>query len=179
MARFGMTIDTKRCVGCHACAIACMMENDLPEGSQRAWITEITKGSFPDLTMEIRSERCNHCEDAPCVAACPTGASYIDEATGTVQIDHSKCTGCKACITACPYDARTIHPDGYADKCTFCSHRTSEGLEPACALTCPTSAITFGDWDDPGSELNRNVNSRHHKVLKPEAGTRPKIVYLT
>ena len=112
MARYGMAIDTKRCVGCHACVISCFMENDVPEGYTRAWVTEIVTGEFPDLKAEIHSQRCNHCDDAPCIEVCPSGASYIDEATGTVQIDPDKCTGCKACIAACPYDARFIHPDG-------------------------------------------------------------------
>jgi Fe-S-cluster-containing dehydrogenase component len=156
-----------------------MMENEVPEGYTRAWVTEIVRGEFPDLTTEIRSERCNHCEDAPCVAVCPTGASYIDEETGTVQVDANKCTGCKACITACPYDARFVHPDGYVSKCTFCDHRLAKGETSACASTCPTSAIVLGDLDDPDSEVNEAMRGREAKTLKPEAGTKPKIFYLS
>lgn len=179
MARYGMAIDTKRCVGCHACVISCFMENDVPEGYTRAWVTEIVTGEFPDLKAEIHSQRCNHCDDAPCIEVCPSGASYIDEATGTVQIDPDKCTGCKACIAACPYDARFIHPDGYASKCTLCEHRITKDQKTACELTCPTSAIVSGDLDDPSSEVNRVMHGREVKTLKPEAGTKPKVFYLS
>lgn len=178
MARYGMVIDTRRCVGCHACVISCFMENSVPEGYTRDWITEITTGRFPDLHTEIYSTRCNHCSDAPCVTVCPTGASYIDEDTGIVLVDHEKCTGCKACIAACPYDARFIHPEGYADKCTFCHHRVVEGLDTACAATCPTKAINFGDLEDPHGELRALLDGRRVKTLKPQAGTRPNLFFL-
>jgi Fe-S-cluster-containing dehydrogenase component len=178
MARYGMVIDTKRCVGCHACVIACFMENDVPEGYTRDWITETVSGEFPVLHSEIRTERCNHCENPPCVTVCPTGASHVIEETGFVLVDHDDCTGCKACIAACPYDARFVHPDGYVDKCTFCEHRVKEGRSTACAETCPTKAINFGDLDDPQGELRKLLHGRRVKVLKAEAGTKPNIFYL-
>ncbi|MCK5447441.1 MAG: 4Fe-4S dicluster domain-containing protein, partial [Gemmatimonadetes bacterium] len=106
---YGMVVDTRTCVACAACVIACKTENDVAEGFSRDWIFTATSGSFPNLAMEIRSERCNHCEDAPCVSVCPTGASHYGPG-GTVQVTESKCTGCKACIAACPYDARFIDP---------------------------------------------------------------------
>ena len=93
-------------------------------------------------------------------------------------IDVSKCIGCKACLAACPYGARFIHPDGYADKCTFCMHRVERGLAPACVDVCPTRCMHFGDLDDPESEVSRLVATRRHFVLKPDAGTRPRIFYL-
>ncbi len=178
MARYGMVIDTKRCVGCHACVISCMAENQVPYGYKRDWITEIVAGEFPDLRSEIRTERCNHCENPPCVFVCPTGASYVEEGTGIVLVDHDDCTGCKACIAACPYDSRFINPKGYADKCTFCDHRVKEGKTTSCANTCPTKAINFGDLDDPGSELHTLMHGRIVKTLKPSAGTKPNIFYL-
>ncbi len=178
MARYGMVIDTKRCVGCHACVISCMAENDVPDGYKRDWIVEIVAGEFPDLRSEIRSERCNHCDNPPCVFVCPTGASYVDDSTGIVLVDNDDCTGCKACIAACPYDARFIHPDGYADKCTFCDHRIKQGKTTACAATCPTSAINFGDLSDPGSNLHKLMRGRIIKTLKPSAGTKPNIYFL-
>jgi Fe-S-cluster-containing dehydrogenase component len=134
-----------------------------------------TRGGFPDLFLENRSERCNHCENAPCVQNCPTGASY-QAGDGTVQIDRVKCTGCKACIASCSYGARYLHPEGFVDKCTFCAHR--EG-STACAEVCPTACIRFGDLGDPGSEVNRILAARPHKVLQPELGTRPRVYYLT
>jgi Fe-S-cluster-containing dehydrogenase component len=96
-----------------------------------------------------------------------------------VLVHHDKCSGCKACIAACPYDARFIHPDGYADKCTFCIHRVEQGLDPACVAVCPTHCMTFGDFDDPNSTVNRLLRSRVHHALLPEAGTEPRIYYLT
>lgn len=173
-----MVIDTKRCVGCHACVISCFVENQIPDGYTRSWITEITQGEFPRLRTEIYSERCNHCENAPCVTVCPTGASWIDEETGIVDIKTELCTGCKACMAACPYDARFVNPKGYADKCSFCEHRVKEGLASACATTCPTSAITFGDLENPASEIHKKLAGRQVVTRKPEMGTKPKIYYL-
>ena len=175
--RFAMAVDTRRCVGCQACVLACKAENDLPEGGFRDWVVMETSGTFPHLEMEIRSERCHHCENPPCVAACPTGASFIGEG-GTVLIDRSKCTGCKACIAACPYGARYIHPSGYADKCTFCLHRVEKGKPPACVEICPTRALVFGDMADPESEIARLLSARRSKVLQPERGTEPRQFFL-
>jgi Fe-S-cluster-containing dehydrogenase component len=81
-------------------------------------------------------------------------------------------------MAACPYDARFIHPEGYADKCTFCIHRVEEGLDPACVSVCPTHCMYFGDLDDPNSEVSKLLNSRKSKALIPEAGTKPQIFYL-
>jgi Fe-S-cluster-containing dehydrogenase component len=138
-----------------------------------------TTGTLPNLAMTIRSERCNHCDDAPCVAVCPTGASYYGPG-GTVQVNPDKCSGCKACIAACPYGARFIDPErGVADKCTFCVHRIENGTPTtACQEACPTQSIYFGDLEDPHSEISGVLAAREHYVLNPEAGTRPKHFYL-
>lgn len=176
--RAAMVVDTRVCVGCSACALACKAENDTPEGFARSWIVKETRGTFPDLHLRILSERCMHCSDAPCVDACPTGASHYAE-DGTVLVHQDLCTGCGACVTACPYEARFMHPDGYADKCTFCYHRTSQGLDPACVEVCPTGALTYGDLNDPGSPVRALLRTRDHGVLSPEAGTRPNVFFLT
>ena len=176
--RYAMAVDTRRCVGCNACVIACKTENRLPAGGFRDWVVQETRGAFPDLTQEIRSERCNHCADAPCVDACPTGASHVAEG-GVVLVDRAKCTGCKACIAACAYGARYVHAEGHVDKCTFCLHRVQRGSRPACAETCPTRALTFGDLADPESAVARLVRSRRMKVLQPETGNEPNLYFLS
>jgi Fe-S-cluster-containing dehydrogenase component len=178
--RFAMAIDTRTCVGCAACVIACKTENRVADGVSRDWITTETTGTFPALAMTIRSERCNHCADAPCVSACPTGASYVGPG-GIVLIDRDRCTGCKACLAACPYDARFIDPDtGAADKCTFCAHRVLNGVPTtACQDVCPTASIHFGDLNDPASDVAQLLAARPHAGLRPEAGTRPMVFYLS
>lgn len=175
--RYAMTVDTKRCVGCNACVLGCKAENDLPEDGFRDWITTETRGVFPALSMEIRSERCNHCSDPPCVDACPTGASHVGQG-GTVLVAPNKCTGCKACIAACPYDARYVHPDGHVDKCTFCLHRVQRGEQPGCVSNCPTHALTFGDLGDPDAEVSQQLRSRRYETLRLELGLEPNVYFL-
>jgi len=128
--------------------------------------------------MELRSELCNHCDNAPCVNNCPTGASYKSK-EGTVQINRNRCVGCKACIAACPYDARYIYPgQGYADKCSLCLHRIEQGMEPACVATCIGGSRVFGDLDDPRSAVRQLLSEANSSVLLPEAGTRPRVFYI-
>ena len=180
MTRYAMVIDTRTCIGCGDCVVACKTENKVPEGLNRDWIVEATRGTYPNLTTEFRSERCNHCSNPTCVTLCPTGASHLWKDTNIVLVEPSKCTGCKACIAACPYDARLVmHPDGYIDKCTFCHHRVEEGLDPACVSSCPTHCMHFGSLDDAGSIVSRLLKTRKHKVLHPETGNEPNVYYLT
>ncbi len=179
MARYGMVIDTKLCIGCADCVVACKTENKVPEGLNRDWVVEATQGTYPKLETEFRSERCNHCSNATCVTMCPTGASHHWNGTNIVLVDPNKCTGCKACISACPYDARLImHPEGYIDKCTFCHHRVEKGLNPACVSACPTKCMYFGLLDDPSSEVSELLRTRKWKVLAPETGNDPNVYYL-
>lgn len=175
--RYAMAIDTKKCVGCSDCVVACQIENNVPEGYCRDWVTETISGTYPELSLELRSERCNHCDNAPCVRCCPTGASHIVEG-GVVLVDPDWCIGCGACIESCPYDARYSHPKGHVDKCTFCIHRVRKGLQPACVSVCPTKCMYFGDLDDPSSEIAKLLSKRKSKVLAPEAGTKPQVYYL-
>ncbi len=178
MARFVMVIDTKKCVGCMDCVVACKTENDVPEGFNRDWIVQDVNGKFPSLNMEIRSERCNHCDNPPCVTCCPTGASHVHDLGGVVLVEYNECIGCKACIASCPYDARFVNPEGYADKCTFCIHRVEKGEDPACVSVCPTHCMYFGDIEDPNSKVSLLLKQRKYHNLKPEAGTKPHIYYL-
>jgi Fe-S-cluster-containing dehydrogenase component len=178
MARFGMAIDTRLCVGCMDCVVACKTEHGVPEGFNRDWIASDSQGRFPTVHLEIRSERCNHCDRPPCVSCCPTGASHVEEPGQLVLVTPDSCIGCKACLASCPYDARFIHPDGYADKCTFCVDRVRGGLAPACVSVCPTRCMHFGDLDDPHSDVARLLASRKHHALQAAAGTMPRIFYL-
>ena len=177
MARYGMAVDLKTCVGCAACVVACKVENNVDERFSRDRVVQRIAGDFPNLSLQITSERCSHCDDPPCVWNCPTGASHISDG-GIVLVNEDRCTGCKACVASCPYDARFINERGFADKCTFCTHRVEQGLDPACVSTCPTKAMAFGDLNDPGSEITRTLAARRHKALKPETGIGPNVFYL-
>ncbi|MGD8306746.1 MAG: 4Fe-4S dicluster domain-containing protein [Ignavibacteria bacterium] len=179
MARYGMVIDTKKCVGCQDCVVTCQTENNVPLGFCRDWITTEAIGKFPTINLEIRSERCNHCKNPPCVTCCPTGASHVHDVGGVILVNHKECIGCKACLASCPYDARFIHPDGYADKCTFCIHRVEKGQDPACVSVCPIHCMYFGDLDDVNSKVSILLQSRKFHALIPETGTKPQIFYLT
>lgn len=164
MARYGMLLDTGKCVGCYACRVACQMQNELPPGESYIRFYENETGVFPNVNHEIVPVQCQHCEDAPCVSVCPTTASYIRE-DGIVMVDHFKCIGCKYCMEACPYDAREIHhATGTIDKCVFCQSLVEQGEDPACVTTCIADARVFGDLDDPNSHINQVIaeqNAQH------------------
>jgi len=176
--KYAMVIDGRRCVACMACVVACKAENEVPPKCYRTRVREKVEGRYPELLMEVRSELCNHCDAAPCVDNCPTRASY-KRADGLVLLDRKKCVGCKACVAACPYDARYIHPEkGYADKCTFCADRLKEGKEPACVSTCIGKSRVFGDLEDPRSKVAELLRLNHAEVLLESAGTRPRVYYI-
>ncbi|UCH25962.1 MAG: 4Fe-4S dicluster domain-containing protein [Trueperaceae bacterium] len=178
MARYAMAIDLAACVGCAACAVACKLENEVPSGEHQLWIRMREEGIFPDLAVLYRPEQCMHCDRPPCVPVCPTGASYRSE-DGLVLVDPEKCIACGACVAACPYDARFFHPDGYVGKCTFCRHRIQGGRLPACVETCPTLCRTFGDLDDPDSDVSIALREAERiDILRADRGTKPKLYYL-
>lgn len=110
MTRLGYVIDMKNCIACHACAVACKVENNLPDGIWWARVLtdggasqETPAGEFPNLTMRNIEVNCQHCDNPACVKACPVGATYKDPDTGAVRQDYDKCIGCRMCIAACPY----------------------------------------------------------------------------
>jgi Fe-S-cluster-containing dehydrogenase component/formate-dependent nitrite reductase membrane component NrfD len=176
--RYGFVIDQTRCIGCHACTVACKEENRVPLGVFRTWVKYVEKGEFPNTRRHFAVLRCNHCDNAPCVTICPTVALYR-RPDGIVDFDRDRCIGCKSCMQACPYDALHIDPDTRtAAKCHFCAHRVERGLEPACVIVCPERAILAGDLDDPGSEVARVIAREQVSVRKPEQGTRPKLFYV-
>ena len=176
--RYGFVIDQRKCIGCHACTVACKEENQVPLGVNRTWVKYIEKGVYPDTRRYFSVMRCNHCDNAPCVTICPTVALYR-RPDGIVDFDGERCIGCKSCMQACPYDALYIDPETKtAAKCHYCAHRVEVGLEPACVIVCPVAAIVPGDLDDPHSTISRLVASQQTQVRKPEQGTRPKLYYL-
>jgi tetrathionate reductase subunit B len=177
--QYGMVIDTRRCVGCHACSVACRSENNTPMGDHRSWVEYIEKGTFPDASISFLPRLCNQCDEPQCASVCPTNATYKRAEDGIVVVDGDICIGCKYCIQACPYDARYLNPEtGVADKCDFCVDRVAQGLEPACVVTCFQRARIFGDLNDPNSEISRLIANNTVSVLRPEMGTKPNVFYI-
>jgi Fe-S-cluster-containing dehydrogenase component/formate-dependent nitrite reductase membrane component NrfD len=175
---YGFVIDTRSCIGCHACSTACKSENQVPLGVNRTWVKYTETGHFPDTRRAFQVTRCNHCANPPCVRICPVTAMY-QRADGIVEFDSDVCIGCKGCLQACPYDAIYIDPESKtAAKCHYCGHRVTQGLEPACVVVCPTHSIIAGDLDDPKSEIARVVAKNATTVRKPEQGTAPKLFYI-
>ena len=175
---YGFVIDNQRCIGCHACTVACKAEHQVPLGSFRTWVKNVEKGSYPDVRRHFSVLRCNHCADAPCVNICPTGALY-HRPDAIVDFDPSHCIGCKACMAACPYDALYIDPDTQtAAKCNYCAHRIEFRMEPPCVTACPEQAIIAGDLSDSRSRISSLLALRQVSVRKPEMGTRPRVYYI-
>jgi Fe-S-cluster-containing dehydrogenase component/formate-dependent nitrite reductase membrane component NrfD len=176
--RLSFVIDHSRCIGCHACSLACKAEHDVPIGSYRTWVKYVEKGSFPHVRRFFTVLRCNHCDDAPCMTICPVTALF-SRSNGIVDFDRDACIGCKACMQTCPYDALYVHPDrGTVEKCNFCAHRVENEMEPPCSTVCPTEAIVVGDIDDTASRVSRLIATKKVSVRKPEKGTRPKVFYI-
>ncbi len=177
--QYGMLIDLRKCIGCHACSVACKAEFDVPLGETRSWVEYIEKGVYPNVGRSFLPRLCNQCSEPQCVSVCPTGATWKREEDGIVVIDPDVCIGCKYCIQACPYGARFINPDtGAADKCDFCLHRVREGLVPSCVNTCIGRARIFGDLNDPDSEISQMIATNAVTVLRPEMGTQPNVFYI-
>ena len=177
--QYGMVIDVRRCIGCHACTVACKSEFDLPLGVNRCWVEYVEKGEYPDVGRSFLPRLCNHCSEPSCVYVCPTNATYKREQDGIVIVDQGLCIGCKYCIQACPYGARYQDPImGWIDKCDFCIHRVSQGVEPSCVSTCVGGARIFGDLADPDSEVSKLIVKNRVTVLRDEMGTFPNVFYI-
>ena len=181
--RYGWLVDTRRCFGCHACEVACKAENDVPLGH---FIRQTIYHDYAKPTGGIARVMvpmaCQHCEDAPCIKACPCGALHKGSG-GSVQIDYDVCSGHAACKDACPYGAIYIDPvANQAVKCHNCTHRVDEGMEPACTSTCPSEAIYFGDLEDPESKISkmrkRLAAEASLETLRPEKGTKPRAEFV-
>jgi Fe-S-cluster-containing dehydrogenase component len=175
--KYGMVIDTSKCIDCKACMVACKVENNVSEGFWRNWIRPSWDIS-DSRKIEFQPGQCMQCDTPSCVAACPVDATY-KQTDGLVAIDPTRCIGCGNCITACPYNARYRDPGSRrADKCDFCENRLKRGEDPACVVTCPTKVRTFGDLNDPDSEVSRLVKEEKLvRVNAPHVNTRPNIYY--
>lgn len=208
-----MAIDLRKCrqrPGCNVCMDACKAAHNIPtlpdEAHEVKWIwNEPFRAVFPlgqnEYTRRNYSRSplpvlCNHCDDPPCVRVCPTGATWKRDEDGIVMMDWHRCIGCKYCMVACPFDARSfnfvdprpyiahIHPDfptrsmGVVEKCNFCAERLAEGKTPLCVESCPERAMTFGDISDPASAVSQALGASYSIRRKPELGTQPNVFYM-
>jgi Fe-S-cluster-containing dehydrogenase component len=206
--RWGFLVDTEKCVGCGLCVKACKIENEIPYDAPvtRTWVERyvVTKdgethidsplgGRDGFIDDKIRDEEiepddiakaffvpklCNQCDNPPCVQVCPVGATYQTN-DGVVLVDRKWCIGCGYCIMACPYGVRFFHPvHKTAEKCNFCYHRISQGLEAACVQACPFEARRMGNLNDPDDPVTKVISTERVNVLKDEYGTKPRVFYL-
>ena len=199
MHQWAMVIDIEKCIGCRRCLNACKQENHVPEdeGLNRTWLeryqltddgsleaTFISRTSLAATEEEDEGGRgffvpklCNQCGNPPCVSVCPVNATFTTP-DGVILVDKDRCIGCKYCIVACPYGARLLHPETkVVDKCTFCYHRITQGMAPACVEACPTRARSFGDLKNPNDPVRERLLAEALQVIKPSLGTRPQVFY--
>lgn len=206
--RWAFLVDTQKCVGCGFCVRACKRENEIPYDAPvtRTWVERyvMTKdrktyvdspkgGRDGFIDQKIRGEEispedivkaffvpklCNQCDNPPCVQVCPVGATYQAN-DGVVLVDRTWCIGCGYCIMACPYGVRFFHPvHKVADKCTFCYHRITKGMKPACVEACAFLAREICDLKDPGDKVAQVIATQRVAVLKDEYGTEPQVFYI-
>ena len=206
--RWGFLVDTTKCVGCGMCVKACKNENEIPYDAPvtRTWVERyiVTKdgrtiadspegGRDGYTNRAIREEEvdpeniakaffvpklCNQCDNPACVQVCPVGATYQTD-DGVVLVDREWCIGCGYCIMACPYGVRFFHPvHKVAEKCNFCYHRITKGLDPACVQSCAFGARRIANLRDPEDPVTQIITTERVAVLKDEYGTKPNVFYL-
>jgi len=206
--RWGFLVDTRKCVGCGFCVKACKLENEVPYDAPvtRTWVERyvVTKdgkthidspkgGRDGFVSPKVGEETipaeeitkaffvpklCNQCDNPACVQVCPVGATFQTN-DGVVLIDRTWCIGCGYCIMACPYGVRFFHPVyKVAEKCTFCYHRISKGMQTACVEACAFGARQIGNLKDPDDPVTQAIMTERVAVLKDEYGTKPQVFYI-
>ena len=209
--QWGMVVNLEACsrkAGCNDCIDACHRIHNVPDlNSPKDEVKWIWTASYDKVFAEqdhafsnkgLKNRQiivlCNHCENPPCVKVCPTKATWKRE-DGIVMMDYHRCIGCRYCMAACPYGARSfnwknprpfikeINQDfptrttGVVEKCNFCEERLAKNLLPACVEACEEKALTFGDLNTADSELRRILNTKFSIQRKPHLGTQPKVYY--
>jgi [DsrC]-trisulfide reductase subunit O len=208
--RWAMVVDVKKCPdGCRDCIDACHLTHNVPDiGNPKhevKWIwLERFKNVFPAENHPYIDESikkrpllvlCNHCDNPPCVRVCPTGATFR-RTDGIVMMDSHRCIGCKICLAACPFGARSINfvnprpfirklnldfptrTKGVIEKCNFCEERLARGILPACVMACQEKALVFGDVDDPRSKVRQILDRKFSIRRRAELGTKPQVYYI-
>ena len=213
--RWAMLVELRACLEkgrCTDCIDACHKLHNVPrfenpenQKDEIKWIwTGPYEHVFPDQTHRFMKEEqkqqpvlvlCNHCENPPCVTVCPTKATFVRE-DGIVMMDYHRCIGCRYCMAACPYGARSFNwkdpkpaikeinqafpmrTKGVVEKCSFCEERLAKGLQPACVEACKEKGLHFGDLNNPDSGLRKILETRHILQRRPELGTKPNVYYL-
>ncbi len=203
--RWAMAVDLRSCTGCKTCTVACKAENEVPLGVFRTSVHYLEQGRYPNVKRHMAPVFCNHCDNPPCVEACPVEeikatykrpdgikVSYKKKATykrpdGVVLWDNERCVGCHMCVENCPYGARYVdtslqagaNPDSHGiGKCTYCVQRLDNGVTPSCAQTCVGGALTFGDLNDPSSKIAKLIKENRPDTWKPETGSKPATFYI-
>jgi len=195
--RWGMLIDVNKCAdGCTKCVTACSKENGWADTGHPAtdaqWIRKVKVTDPKTKATKQLPMMCQHCAEPPCVDVCPTGASF-KRADGIVLVDKHICIGCRYCMMACPYNARSfIHEPledqkahaprgkGTVESCTLCVHRVDEGRIPACVEACPAEgggAMAFGDINDQASEISKRIAKYATRQIRSDLGTDPGVRY--
>lgn len=151
--------------------VACSVENNIPMDKTRIWVSGVgTTGEFPNLTRATMVYHCMHCEVQACASACPVGA-HSRRADGVTTYDRTRCIGCRSCMNACPYGVPHFDHDkglidgAFIDKCTFCTQRVDQGLEPACVATCPTDALVYGERADLLQEAHARIANHPERYI--------------
>ena len=167
--QYGFYFDEGRCIQCRTCELACKSAHNLEPGIQWRRVIETWNGYYPNISRTFLSLSCMHCENPPCIPACPTGAISKQVENGIVLVDRAKCNGCKECLQACPYDVPQFDKDGIMQMCDYCTGISSS---PVCTISCPAEALLYGKLED----LTELAGSRGKSIKHIDKGTKPSIV---